>query len=117
MAMMANEEDYEKVIEKGEILVKRNGLINLVEKNSEKIPENEIRKLQSTNIGVYEFVIENKYGKKYKYTSSTKDKPIVISEGKIAEEEESEHIIRIRVNKSNFFRLNIPFASILILLL
>ena len=115
--MSANDKDYEKVLEKGEILLKRNGIINLVEKNSEKISENKTRNLQSKNKVDYEFVIENKYGKIYKYTSYTGDKPIVISEGNIKEEEKYESIIRINVNKSNFFRLNILFQLILILLL
>ena len=113
MALSANDEDYEKVLEKVEILANRNGLINLVEKNSEKISENKTRNLQF----VYDFVIENKYGKKYKYTSYSGYEPIVISEGNIKEEEQSEDIMRIRVNKSNFFRLNILFQLILILLL
>ena len=43
MAISANDEDYEKVLEKVELLVKRKGLINLVEKNSEKISENKTR--------------------------------------------------------------------------
>ena len=105
-----------KVKETGELLVKKNGLINLMDKTSENTSENEIRKLQSTKAGVYEFVIENKYGKKYKYTNDVQGKPIVINEGNKGQEEIANDI-PIKVDKSNFFELNILFLLFLILLL
>ena len=87
-----------------------------MDKTSENTSENEIRKLQSTKAGVYEFVIENKYGKKYKYTNDVQGKPIVINEGNKGQEEKANDI-PIKVDKSNFFELNILFLLFLILLL
>ena len=101
-----------KVVEKGELLMKKNGLIHSVEKISEK----ETSKLQSTSTGSYEFIIENKYGKKYKYTEDVQEKPVIISEGNKEEEEKADDIQRIKTNKSNFFKLNILFLLFLILL-
>lgn len=107
-------EKNQKIIEKGEILLKKNRLVNIVEKPYEKISEEEIKKLQST--GSYEFVIENKYGKKYKYTEQA-SKPTVISEGNIEQENQADDIQTIKTGKSNFFKLNIFFSLILILFL
>ena len=92
--------------------MKKNGLINLVKKTTEK----ETRKLQSTNPGIYEFIIENKYEKKYKYTDDVKNKLLVISEGN-KEEEENEDEIPKPINKSNYFKLNMLFPLFLILFL
>ena len=101
-----------KVVEKGELLMNKNVLIHSVEKMSEK----ETSKLQSTSTGAYEFIIENKYGKKYKYTEAVQEKPVVISEGNKEEEEKADDIQRIKANKSNYFKLNILFLLFLILL-
>ena len=80
-----------------------------------------IRKLQSTNEETneetYEIVIENQYGKKYKYTNDVQAKPIVISEGNKEEEEKSDEIQRIKVNNSNYFKINMLFSIFLILFL
>ena len=101
-----------KVVEKGELLMNKNVLIPSVEKMSEK----ETSKLQSTSTGSYEFIIENKYGKKYKYTEDVQEKPVIISEGNKEEEEKADDIQRIKANKSNYFKLNILFLLFLILL-
>ena len=114
---IANGQVNKQGLEKWKLLASKNSLINLVEKTSEKLSKNELRKLQSTDVGIYELVIENKYGKKYKYTNSVQDKPIVISEGNKEEEEKADEIQRIKANKSNYFKLNKLFSLFLILLL
>ena len=112
--LVSGESNKLRIVE-GEILSKIKGLNNLVKITSEKTSQNEIRQLQSTNPGVYELVIENQYGKKYKYTNNVQDKPIVISEGNIEEEEKAEDFQR--VNAHNYFKINILFSLFLILLL
>ena len=112
--LVSGESNKLRIVE-GEILSKIKGLNNLVKITSEKTSQNEIRQLQSTNPGVYELVIENQYGKKYKYTNNVQDKPIVISEGNIEEEEKAEDFQR--VNAHNYFKLNILFSLVLILML
>ena len=107
-------------LEIGEIFEKSKGIMSLMKiddtsNNSDETSGNEIRKLQSTNAGVYEIVIENQYGKKYKYTNNVQDKPIVINEGNIEEEDKSEDIQRI--NNSKYYKLNMLFSLFLILLL
>jgi len=118
--IILNDKNNKESIEKGEILTKSKGIMSSVKKtsdNSDITPENEIRKLQSTNEETYEIVIENQYGKKYKYTNDVQAKPIVISEGNKEEEEKSDEIQRIKVNNSNYFKINMLFSIFLILFL
>ena len=118
--IILNDENNKESIEKREILTKNKSIMSSVKTtsdNSEITSENEIRKLQSTNEGTYEIVIENQYGKIYKYTNDVQAKPIVISEGNKEEEEKSEKIIRIHVNNSNYFKINMLFSIFLILFL
>lgn len=116
MKQIINGQNNKERIEKGEILSQSKGIMSSVKKASDNIDITS--EIQTADAGTYEIVIENQYGKKYKYTNDVEAKPIVISEGNKEEEEKNnDNIQRINASNSNYSKINMLFSIFLILFL